>query len=241
MNEKIIFVIVTYKPNKKALEELGKELGDWPVVVVDNTKNNRGYSGGANSGIRSALAEGAQWVVVLNQDVTITKQGITQFVKTLEKLSPGVYGPDAGTLDSTRWSTILPYKSSVDYISGSCMAIHQKVLEKIGGFYELYFMYYEDADLCMRAKKAGFAIQKIPMKGFVHKEKPVFEKGSFYQEYYLARNHLLFVERNAPTFVKVHEFLWMPLTLYEHYKNGNVGALTGIKDFALRKFYDYRH
>ena len=48
--------------------------------------------------------------------------------------------------------------SEVDFASGSLMVIKRKVIKKIGYFDESYFMYYEDVDYCLRAKKAGFKI-----------------------------------------------------------------------------------
>lgn len=47
-------------------------LSNWEVIVVDNTKNNRGYGGGANVGIEQARKLGAKWFVVMNQDVEMT-------------------------------------------------------------------------------------------------------------------------------------------------------------------------
>lgn len=238
MKEKIIFVIVTYKPNKKALEGLKRELGSWQVIVIDNTSDNRGYSGGANIGMEKAIKAGAQWIVVMNDDMSLTKDAIKKFTDILKKSPVAIVGPFAGALDTVRWSTIYPSRT-VDYISGSIMAIHRKVIETVGYFYKPYFIYYEEVELCLQAKRAGFPLIYAPLPGIHHKESATMGQGSFYQEYYAARNHLLFVERNAPTSVKLHALLRMPKTLYEHYQNGNVGALTGVRDFALRRFGQY--
>lgn len=231
----IYFVLVTYKPNKKALEALKKTLADWPVVVVDNTDNNRGFSGGANAGIFEAMKAGAQWIVVMNDDMLLTQEAIQKFTDILKKSPAAIVGPFAGALDTVRWSTIYPSRT-VDYISGSIMAIHRKVIEAVGYFYAPYFIYYEEVELCLRAKRAGFPLIHIPLAGVSHKESETMGRGSFLQEYYAARNHLLFVSRNAPISVQIHEIIRMPFTLYKYYQDGNVGALTGIKDFALRKF-----
>jgi hypothetical protein len=57
------------------------------------------------------------------------------------------------------------------------------------------------------------------------------------KNYYLARNHLLFVERNAPFSVQLRETLRLPKTLWEHFKKGDRSALKGIKDYLLRKYF----
>lgn len=206
-NADVRFVVVTYEPDKAALGRLRKALEGWPVDVIDNTDKNLGFGAGANVGMKRAFDAGATWAVICNQDISLTKIGIAKFVKALEHCAPGIVGPEAGELDPKRWTTILPNNKKVDYISGSLMAIHRDVWEATGGFYEPYFMYYEDVDLCIRAKKAKFALAQVKIVGFQH------TPGG--NNYFLARNHLLFVWRNAPVSVKLHEIIRLPKTLWE--------------------------
>ncbi len=249
---KIWFIVLTYRPKLKSLIIHLQVFKEFPYVLVDNseifneypkkikvvrTGKNLGYTGGMNRGISYCLSHGADWVIVLNQDVQISKKGITQFCKALQKCDPRIVGPEAGSLDSRRWTTMLASRpgleagSRVDYISGSMMAIHREVWEKIGGFYEPYFMYYEDADLCMRAKNLGFPLLQVKVDGFLH------EPGkSLGKEYYLARNHLLFAKRLAPILVKIHELLRLPKTLMEHNQMENSEAIRGIGDFMAGRF-----
>lgn len=203
------FVIVTYKPDPAMLTTLRKILEGKPVIEIDNTQHNVGYGGGANAGIRKALARGAEWVVILNQDIEISKKGVEELCLQLASLPSCIAGPWAGALDEKRWTTILPSRY-VDYISGSCIAINRSVFEKIGYFYAPYFMYYEDVDLCVRAARYGFPLKKLNVAGIEHTDRPVWEKGSRIHEYYLARNHLLFVWRLAPWRIKLYELLRLP-------------------------------
>ncbi len=205
------------------------------VLNVKNTKlSNLGYGGGINKRIREAIDKGYEWFIAMNQDLKVTKSGMEKFQKILEKSPPGIVGPFAGGLDPKRWTTILPSKN-VDYISGACMAIHRDVIEKIGFFYEPYFMYYEDADYSLRAKKAGFPLIHVPVAGIAHDDTPMLGKGSFLHEYYLARNHLLFVERQAPPAVRLYEYLRLPKTMAEGLR-GNRGAGAGVADYLLHRF-----
>ena len=77
------FVIVTYKPDVAVLTTLRKNLEGKPVIEIDNTQHNVGYGGGANAGIRKALARGAEWVVILNQDIEISTKALDDLRDTL--------------------------------------------------------------------------------------------------------------------------------------------------------------
>lgn len=238
MKQDVAFVIVAYRPNKGRLRSLQSALADYPVITIDNTTNNRGYAGGANAGIKKALEGGAKWIVVLNQDISMSKNATVELATKVPKAKSGIAGPFAGGLDPRRWTTILPSKR-VDYITGSCIAIHRDVIEKVGDLHEPYFLYYEEADLCVRAKHAGFPLTHIPVKGITHEESVSLGKGSVLHQYYLARNHLLFVERCAPAWVKLYEYLRMSLTILEHVQKRESGALTGIRDYFFRSFGSY--
>lgn len=225
MKNDIWSVVVIFNPS--SLSQLLRGIGSRPNVIINNSNNNIGYAAGANRGIRKALRSGAEWVIVLNQDIKLTKESFKEFCDKLKKTPPAVAGPLAGSFDSKRWTTILPTNNSVDYISGSMMAIHKDVWKRVGGFYEPYFMYYEDADLSARAATAGFPLVCIPLR-IRHKEG--------FNEYYLARNQLLFVERNAPLGVKIHEFLRLVKTYYEHRISRNSEAALGVRDYMIRRF-----
>ena len=250
MNTAIAFIIISYHPEKKELQELIATLTGFFVIVVDNggtltfddvgkatllsQSSNVGYASAANIGIHHASGFGATWFVMLNQDVKCTRKSILSLTRKLRVLPPSVAGPFPGGLDPKRWTTILPAES-VDYLTGSIVAIHEKVIGKVGYFYEPYFLYYEDADYSVRAKLAGFPLVRISLEHVNHEETRSLGKGSFTHQYYLSRNHLLFVFRLAPRMVKLHELVRLPKTISEHIRRKEHGALTGIRDFLLRK------
>jgi hypothetical protein len=51
--------------------------------------------------------------------------------------------------------------SDPDWADGSCLVFNKEVFEKVNGLFEKFFMYYEDVDFCLRAKKSGFRINHV--------------------------------------------------------------------------------
>jgi GT2 family glycosyltransferase len=51
---------------------------------------------------------------------------------------------------------------STTMVSGACFAIGREAFLELGGFDEDFFLYFEDADLCRRALKAGMAVRYVP-------------------------------------------------------------------------------
>jgi N-acetylglucosaminyl-diphospho-decaprenol L-rhamnosyltransferase len=58
--------------------------------------------------------------------------------------------------------------TAVDWIAGTCMAVRRRTLEEIGGMDERFFMYFEDADLCRRAREAGWLVYYLPNIEVLH-------------------------------------------------------------------------
>ena len=56
----------------------------------------------------------------------------------------------------------------VDWCAGASVLMRQDMLEAIGGFDETFFLYYEETDLCQRAKRAGWEVWYLPGSVVVH-------------------------------------------------------------------------
>lgn len=86
----------------------------------------------------------------------------------------------------------------IDFATGACMLVKREVFEKIGLLDEKYFLYLEDMDFCVRAKKAGFKIIYDPKAILWHKNAiSAGGSGSKLQDYYFTRNRLLFAFKYA--------------------------------------------
>lgn len=82
--------------------------------------------------------------------------------------------------------------SGNDIFSGACVLIKKEVFEKLSGFDEKYFLYFEDSDLAIRARKAGFRIYYNGKTSVYHKVSRSTGIGSKITDYYHTRNRLIF-------------------------------------------------
>ncbi|OGG09145.1 hypothetical protein A2154_03775 [Candidatus Gottesmanbacteria bacterium RBG_16_43_7] len=217
-------------------------------VTVISDAINHGYAAAINIALKLAFTGKVRWVVILNDDMQLTNSAVKVFINTLYKAEPSVAGPFAGLLDKKRWTTIynkpergLQPQQHPDYMSGEFFAIHHDVYRAIGNFYEPYFLYYEEVDYCRRAFRAGFKLNHIPVAGIMHDQFSRERRlNQFIRHYYLARNHLLFVERNAPISIKLHELVRITKTLIDHRRHKDLMAFSGVKDYIFRNFGKYK-
>jgi len=89
------------------------------------------------------------------------------------------------------------YKRSenFDYLPGCALLVKKSVVEKIGLLDEKYFVYYDETDWNIRAKKAGFDLVYPPKAKIWHKASRTTQEGSIFKNYYLTRNKLLFLQK----------------------------------------------
>jgi N-acetylglucosaminyl-diphospho-decaprenol L-rhamnosyltransferase len=64
------------------------------------------------------------------------------------------------------WSS--PVVCSAAWVSGAAMLVRRDVFETLGGFDETFFLYFEDVDLCRRARQAGKDVLYFPDLTFLH-------------------------------------------------------------------------
>lgn len=89
-------------------------------------------------------------------------------------------------------------EGETDFSTGCCMLVKKEVFNKIGNFNKKYFLYWEDIDLCLRAKKAGFKVYYIPQAFLWHKNASASGgAGGKTPVYYQTRNRLLFALKYA--------------------------------------------
>ena len=230
-----------YEDTKECLLSLDKiTYPNYEVIVVDNgsidgstlkiqkefpqhkyiyNNDNLGFTEGNNIGMEYAMKKGTDFVLVLNNDITVENGFLESLVDIALKnpdagiVGPAVYfyhepeklSPTGGKINYWRINTKV-YDSvkptEMDWVYGCCLLVKKEVINKIGYFYTPFFISYEDVDYCVRAKKAGFKVIYEPKSRIWHKSGNSLKKSPTSYYYYFNRNKLLFIKRNAPVCIK---------------------------------------
>jgi GT2 family glycosyltransferase len=152
-----------------------------PDVTALRVEVNQGISVGLNAGITYAMEEGFDYLLILNNDIEVHPAMLTEMLALAESdPTIGCVGPKTYYhADRHRlWSAggIIRFRESVtrergmrdldrgqydrdqemDYINGCAMLVPRRVVEAIGLWDPIYRVGVEDADWCMRMKRAGF-------------------------------------------------------------------------------------
>jgi GT2 family glycosyltransferase len=95
-----------------------------------------------------------------------------RFHSALSELESGMRLGLASRLLARR-SVLLPMTDGphqADWVSGACLLVRREVFESIGLLDEGYFMYYEETDLCLRARREGWECWCVPQARVAHLE-----------------------------------------------------------------------
>lgn len=190
---------------------------EFPAVTVLSLPVNLGYGGGCNAGIEWAKGAGAAYVLLLNNDTVLDPAALETLVERAETLhaagTPAVLAPKIlyASAPSTVWSAggVLRWpwlerdhlgmgdQSSthdaareVAWASGCALFCSTQVADLIGPFDERYFLYMEDVDWCLRARRKGFPVWFVPQARLWHDVSlTTREVDSRDLRYYYARNY----------------------------------------------------
>ncbi len=179
----------------------------FPRMVIKQFQKNHGYARGINLSARMARG---QILVFLNQDLILDPGFIRQIARTFHEYpTAGIVGCAVVDWEKERLVSgavkilaggftynYVNREGSCDAVSGAAFSIRRSSFFELGGFEESFFMYYEETDLCVRARTAGYQVLYNPRA-------VAYDLTNARERRY--RDHVLFyMLRNRPIFSVMH-------------------------------------
>lgn len=221
--KKIEVILVDNGSKDGSVEKIRKK---FPKTKILDFKNNRGYAGGINEGYRISKGD---YIVSMNNDLILNKKIIENLLKRNEEgeilgvknyyyekpdtlwatgvnVNPllmkarlvGIHEQDRGQYDQMNFKEVV----------GSFLFIKREVFEKIKGFNEEYFCYYEESEFQERAKRKNFRVKFVPEATLLHHVAYSSGGGSNkITDYYLVRNRGKFIRDYQKIYFKPISYL----------------------------------
>lgn len=216
LGEKII-VVDNGSTNREA-DTLQDQYGE--RIVVIRADRNYGYARGNNIGLQYGQSIGLEYFCVLNNDTIICENFFFDILDYLDVhqdvafVSPAILGIDKkvqgtggtiklykGTPFYYNWQEIyedIRGKEIVcDILLGSCMLFRSSTIQEVGLIPEVYFLFYEETEWCIKAKKLGKKSVCLTSHYILHLGSVSVKKTGGLQEYLMERNRVVFCKRNS--------------------------------------------
>jgi GT2 family glycosyltransferase len=212
-------ILVDNGSTDNSLDHFSQVLNTSMIKLLSLSKN-LGFAGGVNRGIHAALANGAEWILLINNDTAVDLNFFQKLEEAVTEqpmwriIAPLILHADE---PDRIWSmgdrcirpTTLTYRLfsrqpiprhlpkyvEVDSLNACAVLIHKDVFAKIGFFDESYFMYAEDADFCWRARRAGFQLGVATQARMWHKVARSTHPHHPQRRYWRIFNQILFYRR----------------------------------------------
>jgi GT2 family glycosyltransferase len=229
---------------------------------------NIGFAAGMNHAVSHALAAGMDGVWILNNDTVPTPDCLAVLSEALFA-APGTAAVTGrilhpGPPPTLRYAgaeydeRLMHYAAvgsgerdagqhglarDVPFVSGCCMLVTRRAWESIGPFFEPFFAYWEDADWCLRATRAGHRLRYEPRAVLTHVQYGGAAEASPFRFYLHTRNHFYFIRRHAETRVRraaclaraMRRYLWTAVCFARQGRMpAAVHTMAGIADGCLR-------
>ncbi|PWK78778.1 hypothetical protein LX99_01230 [Mucilaginibacter oryzae] len=207
----------------------------YPGMIFIRSEVNLGFAGGNNLGLQSATGD---YIFMVNNDTEFTAGLVETLVNVLDNnaavgmISPKInYFSDKLLIQYAGYTPMNYYtarnsciglrqkdEGQFDHITaptaychGAAMMIRKEAIDKAGMMNENFFLYYEEVDWCEHIIRAGFKAWVCTEALIYHKESVSVGKKSKLKEYFMNRNRILFIRRNAPLFKKVFFYFYFLL------------------------------
>ncbi|TFC74532.1 glycosyltransferase family 2 protein [Cryobacterium sp. TMS1-20-1] len=216
------------------LAKLSRYSAENAVTTIANS-GNEGVASGNNQGTVAALADGCDWVLLLNNDTVFGPDVLASLVRSAEKNQLNILSPliEATEPAGSIWylsGVISPYKGMwakhlrmgeplvgpypdvmpVDYASTCALLIRPSVFESVGLMDPVYFVYGDDVDFCIRATRAGFQYAVAGDVKILHKASSI--TGAFTDPFavrWVTRNWAVVARRHCSPVQRVSGSVYM--------------------------------
>lgn len=283
MNKLIYIILVNYggfNDTCECLESIAKSTyRNLKVLIIDNNSpddsgvrlkekypqyeyilsdENLGFAEANNIGYKYALKNGADYILLLNNDTIIDKNMIDELIDKsnnnvvtvpkmyyyseknriwygggeVSKRKGTVYHIGEKKIDCDKYSK----EKEISFATGCCMLIHKDILNEIGLFDKNYFMYCEDFDFSIRLKQSGKNILYVPKAKLWHKVNASTKNNSNISKYYLTRNRFYLLKNHKNIFSRnaiVYSYLTRAIIIIKDFVTGkNVNIyFQALKDY----------
>jgi GT2 family glycosyltransferase len=191
-------------------------------LTLIQSGSNEGYGHGNNIGIKYALKNNADYIMILNNDTVVSKNFLESMVYTCENNNkigivsgqifyfdePDVFWFNGGIYDKYTFQVKhFSYKEEYvgqkplennTFLSGCLWLIPKDLFSKVGYLNEDYFMYVEDLEFSQRVIKSGYQL-KVAENAFIYHKVGGSSNGetSSFSVYWMTKNYLKFMVNNV--------------------------------------------
>ena len=231
---------------------------NYPSAYIIKNTDNKGFSGGCNQGMAYAISQGAEYVMLANQDLLFEKNWLGPLKNVLD-LDKNIGAAQAAIMrypDKDRYNaygnalhylgygyaradglTIKKWQEMSDkvpffYCSGAAVLYSCVALQKVGMFDEWFFMYHEDTDLSWRLRLAGYELAIVDESKVYHHYE--FSR-SIQKFYYIERNRFIILLKNYQIATLILIFPMFLVMEGGHLVAGFFELLSGKKSLALKE------
>ncbi len=209
--------IIVDNSNSKNLNSI---ISSYNNIKLINPNKNLGYGSANNLGVSNSRTP---YILIINPDILLDEKSIIKLHSSFESNieNAGVLGPSLydsnmkrrtnGSISyvkRTRGKKLSNFTNNIplgniccDFLVGCCLLMKKDFFDKLGGFDENFFMYFEDNDLCDRVIKNGKTVMEIPMAKIIHLENSSTQQ-SFFQDTKMAIIHkissYIYLKKNLP-------------------------------------------
>jgi GT2 family glycosyltransferase len=163
---------------------------EFPEARLIRAERNLGFGPGNNVAIQASRG---RYVILLNSDAFVEPTTIERAISWMDQQPCiAIGGAQLRNPDGSPQRSAVPFPSlagylrmvtgwgsnpepvcgaapcDVDWIVGAFLIIRREALEAIGAFDPRFFLYYEEVDLCFRARQAGLRVSLLPGLSVIH-------------------------------------------------------------------------